>query len=177
MGVWNPGWTGIARQRPQAAAEPPQLPLRISPRPPRTAQQAIVAGPEPRKLHAGFARTVPELMTNGGLNDSDLETYPYPSAVIGLDDEAEYRDVLRDTFERFGWTVETEVTSDCGLCRADLIVRHPKWGAVGIECKYGEKVRPSMRANALKQVQRYSDATFDSEQISRWAVSVEGRKD
>lgn len=113
-------------------------------------------------------------MTDGGM---EVEAYPYPKDLIGLDDESEYRDSLRDLFNRFGWNAETEVTSDCGTCRADLIVRHSKWGTVGIECKYGNDTRPSMWANALKQVQRYSDVEFGSENISRWAVSVEARKD
>lgn len=111
------------------------------------------------------------------MTDCDTpETYPYPEDLIELSDEAAYRDTLRDVFRRFGWDAESEVTSDCGTCRADLVVRHPKWGVVGIECKYGDDTRPSMWANALKQVQRYSDVEFNSEKISQWAVSVEGRK-
>lgn len=92
-----------------------------------------------------------------------------------INDESGFRKTLKGIFNRFGWDAKSEITSDCSNYRTDLIVRHPKWGVVGIECKYTDEPRPRVWANALKQVQQYSGATFQSENIQRWAVAVGGR--
>jgi len=99
--------------------------------------------------------------------------YPYPRSLVGaFNDEEEYVDWLVDTFERFGWDCRTEVPSDSLDSRADIITEHEHWGVFGIECKYKRKLRPRNWANALKQLQRYSNEMFHGEEVANWAIAT-----
>lgn len=108
-----------------------------------------------------------------GIGAQHSNTYPYPSELgEAFSDEEEYVGWLVDVFERVGWECNQEVTSDSGECRADIIAHHDKWGNHGIECKYKSELRPRVWAQALQQVERYSETRFNGNKIDNWAIAA-----
>lgn len=86
--------------------------------------------------------------------------------------ETEYKEHLIALLEESGWTVETEVLSDCGRGRVDIIADHPAVGCVGIEVKRTPTIyRPESPARGIAQLLNYQSYTFSDHDVDYWVLA------
>ena len=104
-------------------------------------------------------------------DEEAVDTIPYLWPTM-YKRETEYKRDIVALLEESGWSVETEVWSDCGRGRVDIIAEHPAVGCIGIEVKRTNAIyRAEGLATGIAQLFNYRSYTFSDHDIDYWGFA------
>lgn len=92
--------------------------------------------------------------------------------LYNFESEQDFKEGFIEDIQTYHWETETEVWSDCGSARVDVIAEHPSVGRLGFELKFMDGKTGILAAEALKQLVKYRNCEFGGEQIKLWALAV-----
>lgn len=90
--------------------------------------------------------------------------------------ESDFQQEVVRKLERYNWDVQTEVRSDCGSYRVDMIIEHRCVEPIGLELKNLGGLSSKKLVGGIKQALQYREATYNGESIELWGVAFHFRQ-